>query len=202
MFEMLQKFTRLLLLIASSLLSACQGGGGQPLAANQAWLKHGAAITLPGIQEEEPYFSIQQLLTASYGHETQSLMTLLDVDEGGIRLAGVSILGVRLFKLVYDGTGVHVQELAMLGNMPAPSQILLDIMLAYWPVQAWENALPEGWYLLDQGNSRHLYDEHGKAVYQISYDVNSDSSERRTPVRIEQFVLGYSIQIQTIGGVP
>ncbi|WP_435947863.1 DUF3261 domain-containing protein [Dryocola sp. BD586] len=179
------------LLLSALLLSAC-GTPKQDPTRPQAWLKPGTLITLPapGIT---PAISQQQLLTARVKGKTQSLMVLLNADSRKIMLAGLSPLGIRLFRLTYDGSGVKTEQSITLPEMPPAGQVLADIMLSYWPLSAWRPQLPKGWTLQDIDSRRELRDENNELIETIQYLTRDDG---RQPVSIQHHRFGYLIAIQ------
>lgn len=180
-----------MMLIFSLLLSACASpkpDNTQPT----AWLKPGVKIMLPppGIT---PAFQQQQLLTGQIKGTRQSLLVLLSADAQKIELAGLSSVGIRLFRVSYDARGIHTQQLMPLPNMPPASQVLADIMLSHWPIAVWQKQLPRGWTLRDKGLKRVLRDADNQVVTEITYLQRGD---RREPITLQQHAFGYLIQIQ------
>lgn len=183
--------TGALLLVLSVLLSGCVQHDS-PSNRPTAWLKPGVRVTLPapGIS---PAFQQQQLLTGHAKGKTQSLLVLLSADSQQITLAGLSSLGIRLFRLTYDNNGIHTQQMMALPEMPPASQVLADIMLSHWPISAWQSQLPQGWQLVDEGDRRELRDPSGQVVTRIRY---LQRGAVREPISIDQRAFGYQIQIQ------
>lgn len=183
--------TGALLVLLSLLLSGCaqqHSLSHRPT----AWLKPGVRVTLP-VPGFSPAFEQQQLLTGHVRGKTQSLLVLLSADSRQIRLAGLSSLGIRLFRLTYDDKGIHTQQMMALPEMPPASQVLSDIMLSYWPIRAWQRQLPHGWQLADKADSRELRDADGNVVTVIRY---TSRDGRREPVSIDQRAFRYQIYIQ------
>ncbi|WP_058972984.1 DUF3261 domain-containing protein [Type-D symbiont of Plautia stali] len=183
--------TGALLLVFSLLLSGCAQQDSQSNRPT-AWLKPGVRVTLPapGIS---PAFQQQQLLTGHAKGKTQSLLVLLNADAQQISLAGLSSLGIRLFRVTYDKTGIHTQQMMALPEMPPASQVLADVMLSHWPISAWQPQLPPGWQLVDSGDRRELRDPAGQVVTLIRYLQRGNVRE---PISIDQRAFGYQIQIQ------
>jgi hypothetical protein len=173
------------------LLNGCASrapDNGRPM----AWLTPGVQVELPppGIT---PAFQQQQLLTGQVKDKHQSLLVLLSADQQKIELAGLSSVGIRLFRLSYDARGIHSQQLMPLPQMPPASQVLADIMLSYWPIELWQKQLPVGWSLQDQGMKRVLKDASNRIVTQIDY---LQRANQRQPISIQQHAFGYQIHIQ------
>lgn len=187
------KLPTLMLLLSTILLSACSAPK-QDSTRPQAWLKPGVRVTLPapGIT---PAISQQQLLTAQVKGKKQSLMVLLNADSQKIMLAGLSPLGIRLFRLTYDSTGVKTEQSITLPELPPASQVLADIMLSYWSIASWEPQLPKGWTLKDIDSRRELRDENNELIETIHYLSRDDS---RQPVSIQHYRFGYVIAIQLL----
>ncbi len=176
--------------LALLLLTGCVAK--HPAETPQAWLKPGTRVTLPapGI---EPAFDRQQLLTGTFQGKQQSLLVLLHADRQQLTLAGLSSLGIRLFRVTYDRQGIHTEQSVVLPQMPPASQVLADIMLSHWPLSAWQSHLPPGWTLQDSGDRRQLRDNQGKLVTEIRY---LQRGTQREPISIQQLAFGYQIVIQ------
>ncbi|KAB8311450.1 DUF3261 domain-containing protein [Rahnella contaminans] len=161
----------------------------------QAWLKPGVQVKLPAPVLAVPV-SQQQLLTATVNGKQQSLLVLLNADGNSLQLAGLSPLGIRLFKVVYDQTGIHTEQAIKIEGLPPANQVLADIMFSYWPVGSWQPLLPPGWTLKDQPLRRTLSDDKGNAITRIDYLPEGKS---RRPVSITQMAFHYQITIQNVG---
>lgn len=161
----------------------------------QAWLQPGTKVTLPapGIT---PALNSQQLLTGSFKGKTQSLLVMLNADAQKVTLAGLSSVGIRLFLATYDETGIHTEQSIVVPQLPPASQVLADVMLSHWPIDAWLPQLPKGWTLKDKGDRRELRNADGELVTEIVY---LQRKGKREPISIEQHVFHYHITIQYLG---
>ncbi|MDX7997953.1 DUF3261 domain-containing protein [Xenorhabdus sp. Reich] len=184
---------RLFILSLICLLAGCTSFlQSIPSHSPSAWLKPGVRVSLPA-PTITPAINEQQLLTATMKGKQQSLIVLLSANEQHLSLAGLSSLGIRLFKLDYDQNGIHAEQSIVLPELPPANQVLADIMLSYWPISAWQPRLPAGWMLKDSGNLRQLHDKDGKLITEIHYDTPNG---KRRPIRVQQFIFGYDIAIQ------
>lgn len=198
---------RLYLAICILLLSVLAGGcsyrannkdnvsANQHTSQPQAWLQPGVLVTLPapGIS---PPVNVQQLLTGTVDGKQHSLLVLLNADQQGITLAGLSPLGIRLFLLRYDASGIHSEQHIPVVKLPPPSQVLADIMLTHWPIAAWQPQLPPGWTLRDIGDQRQLRNASGKLITDIHYLTRNG---QRQPIAITQHAFHYHIAIHYSG---
>ncbi|HCK7283362.1 TPA: DUF3261 domain-containing protein [Enterobacter roggenkampii] len=188
-------FYRAVALAAALLLAGCSHSTDTQETRPQAWLQPGTRVTLPppGIS---PAVSSQQLLTGSFNGQTQSLLVMLNADAHKVTLAGLSSVGIRLFLVTYDETGIHTEQSIVVPQLPPASQVLADVMLSHWPISAWQPQLPKGWTLTDTGDRRELRNASGKLVTEIVY---LQRKGKREPISIEQHVFKYHITIQYLG---
>jgi hypothetical protein len=120
----------------------------------------------------------------------------LHADEQKITLAGLSSVGIRLFKLTYDENGLHAEQSIIVPQLPPASQVLADVMLSLWPLETWRARLPNGWTIVDKGNQRELRNASGKLVTEIAY---LQRNGLREPISIQQHAFKYQITIQYLG---
>ena len=183
-------------LIGLWLLTGCSSQMAPPSAALDR--HHTVALPAPAMT---PGFYRQQLLTVTLPQQPgagKSLLTVLEVSDKGVVLVGLSPLGVRLFRIDYDATGIRSEQLpalSALGALPPINQVLADVMLSYWPIARWQPLLPAGWTLQDQALRRELRDERGQLVSEIHY---RQMGAYREPVRLWHHLFGYQLQIQTL----
>lgn len=72
-------------------------------------------------------------------------------------MAGLSVDGLSLFNLRYDGQLLVSEKSPLLpANLP-PEWILMDLQLIYWPAEEIQKILPFGWHLDTSTDQRTLY---------------------------------------------
>ena len=101
----------------------------------------------------------QHLVVQAPGQPAQELDALLEVDAQTVRLALVH-LGQRVGVIVWDGRQLQAELSRWWPAQLAPAQVLGDMQLALWPVDAIAQALPASWVLeevgMSGGSARHL----------------------------------------------
>ena len=161
---------------------------------HQAWLKPGVQVALPNPKIEAP-LKRQQFLTVTVNGKSDSLLTILDAENDRLTLAGLSPLGIRLFKVSYSQTNIETEQSIVLPQLPPVNQVVADIMLSYWPLSAWRPLLPEGWTLQDHQNKRLLRDDSNEIITEINYQIENG---QREPISIAQYAFNYHISILNV----
>ncbi len=133
-------------------------------------------VDLPQPIELGESVSASQLISASWQDQqgktqTQQLPVQLQIDDRHIVLAGFSSWGTRILSLDYNGQDIETQVLAGLENtLPKPEQVLFNLMITLWPLNAWEAPLNKvRWTIVDEGNKRIISNRDNEAVIEITY---------------------------------
>jgi len=183
-------FTSLLVI----LLSACSN---QPSQTTEAWLTKEVKVNLPLPHLAKPYHD-QQLLTFNYNDQQNSLITLVHADTNTLTVVGLSTLGIRLFKIEYHDNAITTEQNIFIKELPSAAQILSDIMLSIWPVEAWQAKLPKGWQLVDSNLHRQLIDNTGQIIIDIEYLQQPLSQKIHQPAHIKHNIFDYQITIKSM----
>ena len=145
-------FTRLVsLLLAAVLLCSCATPALQPAEVPAARL--GLRLSPASLGER---VELQQHLTIERHGKTDELDAALEVDPTHLELVGLAF-GQRVVSLHYDGTKLTTWRHVMLPQQVKAEDILEDLQLTLWPIEAIRSALPTGWRVEDQGLDRNLY---------------------------------------------
>lgn len=102
--------------------------------------------------------SLQQHLIIERNGRIDELDAALDVDGARLELVGLAF-GQRVLTLRYDGKELTEWRHKMLPSQVQAEDVLEDLQLTLWPVDAIAQALPDGWRISDQGLLRTLYRE-------------------------------------------
>lgn len=120
-----------------------------------------------------------QLITATWSQEgvqkSEQLPVQLQVDNESIVLAGFSSWGTRILSLTYDGIDISTNVLPGLdGKLPAPEQVLFNLMITLWPTASWEPILNEiNWKIIEDTHSRSILivEEIKSSMYNIGTQI-------------------------------
>ena len=180
-------------------LTGCASTTAPEVSRAEANLTPQVVVPLPAPIRDSP-LHVEQILTAQIKGQTNghSLLVVMEADGQRLSLVGFSLLGVRLFRVDYGVDGIRVEQLpalAALGALPPANQVLADVLLSYWPREAWQAVLPAGWQLIDTPLRRELRNEKGELVSEITYQPQAGD---RNPVRLWQHAFDYQLTIQTL----
>lgn len=99
--------------------------------------------------------SVQQHLTVERGGRVSELDTALEVDGEEVNLVGLA-LGQRVMTVRYDGRNITSWTHASFPQQVRGEDVLEDLQLTLWPIEAIRRALPSGWEIEENGRRRTL----------------------------------------------
>jgi hypothetical protein len=99
--------------------------------------------------------SVQQHLKVERDGRIDELDAALEVDPARVELVGLAF-GQRVLTMTYDGVALKSWRHVMLPAQVRPDDILEDVQLTLWPLDAIARALPPGWRIEDSGLTRTL----------------------------------------------
>ena len=136
--------------------------------------------------------SLQQHLTVERKGRTDELDAAIEVDASHVRMVGLA-LGQRVLSIDYDGKQLKTWRHLMLPSQVRAEDVLEDMQLALWPVEAVAAGLPAGWRIEENGMLRRLYlgDE---LVATLAY---SASPRWSGTIRIDNLRYKYRLTIQS-----
>ncbi|OMO25293.1 DUF3261 domain-containing protein [Vibrio lentus] len=183
----------------SLLLSACSMVSQQPTGASVA-IDKDTELALPQPAELGYSLTASQLISATWENDTQQLPVQVEVTSDKVVLAGFSSWGTRILSLQYQNQAVETQVLSGLGTtLPQPEQVLFNLMLTLWPVEAWAQPLQGiGWHLVDTENSRTVFDENQQPIIKIDYQAEPGTHKTTGNIVFKHLIQGYTITIQTL----
>jgi hypothetical protein len=137
--------------------------------------------------------SLQQHLHVEREGRTDDLDVAVEIDAEHIELVGLAF-GQRVLTLHYDGTTMKSWRHLLLPPQVRSEDVLEDIQLTYWPVEAIRPALPEGWRIEDEGQRRTLWSGETQVMV-IDY---SGQPRWNGKIQLQNLRYGYRLTIQSI----
>jgi hypothetical protein len=111
--------------------------------------------------------SVQQHLKVEREGRIDDMDVALQVEPDAIDVVGLAF-GQRVLSLHYDGKAVKEWRHVMLPRQVRAEDVLEDMQLTLWPVEAVAQALPPGWRIAEEGLRRTLYLD-GEEIMRIAY---------------------------------
>ncbi len=181
------------------LLNACSMVSHQPTGASVT-IDQETELALPLPADLGYLLTASQLISATWQDDTQQLPVQVEVTPEKVVLAGFSSWGTRILSLQYQNQAIETQVLSGLGTtLPQPEQVLFNLMLTLWPVEAWAQPLQGiGWHLVDTDNSRTVFDDNQQAIIRIDYQAEPGTHKTAGNIVFKHLTQGYTITIQTL----
>lgn len=158
-------------------------------------------VNLPTPSDLGYSLTASQLIEATWNSNrqkrTKQLPVQLQVSSDKLVLAGFSSWGTRILSLNYQDDEITTEVLSGLGGvLPPPEQVLFNLMITLWPVSAWEAPLNKvRWQIIDNYNTRAIFDNSGKKVIDIQY---SNKDRLSGDIVFHHLIDNYTIKIKTL----
>ena len=158
-------------------------------------------VNLPTPSDLGYSLTASQLIEATWNSDaqkrTEQLPVQLQVSGDKLVLAGFSSWGTRILSLNYQDDEITTEVLSGLGGvLPPPEQVLFNLMITLWPVSAWEAPLNKvRWQIIDNYNTRAIFDNSGKKVIDIQY---SNKDRLSGDIVFHHLIDNYTIKIKTL----
>ncbi|HEY9103768.1 DUF3261 domain-containing protein [Chitinimonas sp.] len=85
----------------------------------------------------------------------RTLDAILEIDPDRVQLAGIAF-EQRVLTILWDGHKLRENRHPFLPAEIDAARVLRDVQLVYWPLESVAAALPAGWSVAEQGESRSL----------------------------------------------
>ena len=141
--------------------------------------------------------SLQQRLDVERQGRSAQLDVALEVDAARIDLVGLA-LGQRVLSLHYDGKTLQSWRHPMWPAQLRAEDVLENLQLTLWPVDAIRQALPMGWSIEERGLRRTILQD-GLAIMVIDYSALPLWSGK---VEVVNLQFDYRITIRSVPNEP
>ncbi len=136
--------------------------------------------------------SVQQHLTVERDGRIDEIDAAIEIDDKRVDLVGLAF-GQRVLTLHYDGKELKTWRHVMLPSVVRGEDVLQDMQLALWPVEAIAAGLPAGWRVQEAGLERRLY-RGEELVTMIAYSAKPRWSGT---IKMNNLRYGYRLTIQS-----
>ncbi|KGY14266.1 lipoprotein [Vibrio tubiashii] len=164
-------------------------------------LSQGQQVNLPSATSLGFGLNASQLIEATWDtgkkQRVEQLPVQLQVNGNTLVLAGFSSWGTRILSLNYQDDKITSEVLTGLdGVVPAPEQVLFNLMITLWPVSAWEGPLNEvRWRIVENYNSRSVFDSNDNKIIDVQY---SNQDRLAGEIIFHHLIDNYTIKIKTL----
>jgi hypothetical protein len=169
------------------LLSACVAPESRPAGV-------GLKLTPAAFGES---INLQQRLDVEGPGRSVQLDVALEIDTARVDLVGLA-LGQRVLSLHYDGKSLQSWRHPMWPVQLRGEEVLENLQLTLWPVDAIRQALPNGWSI-EESSLRRIILLNGLAIMVIDYSALPLWSGK---VEVANLQFGYRITIQSVPNEP
>lgn len=142
-----------------------------------------------------PTRHVLQTVEAQGPEKTFTFLCALELSGQNIAMAGLTVDGLSLFNIAYDGRTLKQEKSPLLLETIDAQYILKDLQFAYWPVDALRKILPVGWHIETTAHTRALYRGDEK-ISVARYPANA--APWPESVELINYRYGYRLQIKTL----
>lgn len=182
----------LYVVISALLLTAC--ASPPKLAETEFHLTQKVTTTLPAPGKHK-MLEHQQLLTTSIRGYDISFYGIVTIQDDKLELMALTPLGIRIFKTSYNGETVTSEQYIPDVQLPNMTEILANIMLAYYSKDIWKQHIPQNWIIQDTALKRIILDSKNNPVIEVTY---TQIANEKRPIKIENIALKYILNIKNL----
>jgi hypothetical protein len=142
-----------------------------------------------------PSRRIVQQISAIWANKQGVLLCVIELNKQRIAIAGLSLDGLSLFNLSYDGKDLSLKKSPLLPTAFAPEFIIKDLQLAYWPLANLQKTMPTPWHIEANPSHRHLY-FNNQLISDVEY-LQPDAAWPRS-IALSNHQFHYKLLIKTI----
>jgi hypothetical protein len=138
---------------------------------------------------------VSQVVRGAFGARELTINCVVTVKDGALTVIGLNALGLRLFTLRQDASGVHVEQpMSGMEQLP-PQRLLADLQMVFWPFAGLREPLQQaGWQLTEPAPGTRRLRRGDRLVAEAHFSAADPWSGRSWLVSFEH---GYSLQIDS-----
>jgi hypothetical protein len=140
---------------------------------------------------------VRQLIAARYRDELQSFEGLLSVAGDRLLLVALDGFGRRALTVEETGAGFTFTREKWVPASLDPANILADIAIIYWPVEAVRAGLAGTAAAVASAPDRRLITIGGREIIRVDYEAGEDHAWDG-PVRYRNIAFGYELNLRSV----
>lgn len=178
------------------LTCACTGGSPILPSSNQAFIAPGITLTLPDVPDPGRRIEAAQMVMASFEGTNLVFEMRLSAAPGSFSAAAVDALGRRAVTIDWSSSGVRSALAPWLEDRLSVTNMLIDMVLIYWPEDAVRALLaPAGLGLAERPDRRAVLQGSNELIH-IEYTSSVERAASGT-IRYVNAALGYTITVRS-----
>ncbi len=179
---------RTLVLALAALLASC--GSSPDAEPARALIAPDVALTLPTPPAYPETRTIMQTARAKYGPTEAAFEAVVSLSPERAEIVIAILGGPRLATISWDESGVQEERAPIAPPQVPTANILSDLFVALWPLEAVAAALPEGVTVTEGEGGVRTISQGGVALMTVTPDATNAA---RSVVRNEAF--GYEVRV-------
>lgn len=178
------------LLLSALLLGGCVGlQTSPPPAVNRA-----AVPTLPAATLGQTRNALQ-IVRAAFGPQEATMQSAVDITPERMQVVALSAMGLRLFSVIVEGGKTTVERAPGIPEQVQPEQILSDIQLCYWPLEALRAGYQgTSWDVSEPFVGTRRLKRDGRLIAEVHYS-KPGTDPWRSRLWLANFEYGYSLAV-------
>lgn len=182
-------------------LSSCAAGSLKDKEPERADIAPDVSFKLPRPSDLGRPVRASQLVTARHDGQTFVLESHLRGSREQFLLIGLDTMGRRAMTIRWNDTGITVDSAPWLPDALRPHNLLLDIVLTYWPEKIVRASIKGSGVTLEaSGKQRRLFAD-GREIVRIDY-LPSQQLALSGQVSYRNFAWGYELDIHSTEVAP
>ncbi|PKU24599.1 DUF3261 domain-containing protein [Telmatospirillum siberiense] len=178
-----------------SILAAC---ASEPAPVAPVKVAPDLSLTLPRLNDLGRRVEASQMLIAHYGEQSYPFEGRLSATPERFLMVGLDPMGRELLRITWTPGGVEYSAAPWVPNSMRPENILVDIVLLYWPEDVVRAMLVRAGATLESGPRSRSILAGGREVMRADYQPVSGDSPWTGRLHYSNLAWGYSLDIQTV----
>jgi Protein of unknown function (DUF3261) len=153
----------------------------------------GLEMRLPATPGYPGHFSATQTVIGNYGGQRGAFQAVLDFSPDKANVVITAVSGPRILGLTWTAKGIIEDRTPLAPENLKGINILGDIFVALWPLESVQHAMPEGVFVVVDGNIRRVKTS-DRVIEEVETKASSGAAIRQ---EVRNLDFGYQVTIIT-----